>query len=175
MRQEVNETGNDTEPPTASGDAGDGGGGGDGTRVVLWTRRPVCGPRTEIIDRLSSLRAGGQIAEFTVRTWPGEVAVSEHTRHSQVLETYEQFRSWADETDVDITPPFDRRTVTTLVGRSEEVLTLPVLCLAVYDDGLCGVYPCTDGDETLTVTDYVDACANGDATPSPEDLATAAE
>lgn len=171
MRREVNEEGDDTGAATASGDAGE----GDGTRVVLWTRRPVCGPRTEIIDRLSSLRAGGQIAEFTVQTWPEEVAVSEHTRHSKVLETYERFRSWADDADVVISPPFDRRTVTTLVGRSEEVLTLPVLCLAVYDEGLCGVYPCTDGNETLTVTDYVDACAGGDATPSPEELAAAAE
>ncbi len=170
MRREANGKKGSRSVP-GSGDRGD----ADGTRVVLWTRRPVCGPRTEIIDRLSSLRARGQIDDFTVRTWPDEVTVSEHTRHSRVIETYEQFRSWADGTGVTISPPFDRRTATTLVGRSEEVLTLPVLCLAVYDDGLCGVYPCTDGDETLTVTDYVDACADGDATPSPGDVVTVAE
>jgi len=166
MRREVNESSESSGPASPSGDA-------DGTRVVLWTRRPVCGPRTEIIDRLSSIRATGGIDDFTVRTWPDEVAISEHTRHSRVVETYEQFRSWAEEAGVTISPPFDRRTATTLVGRSEEVLALPVLCLAVYDGGLCGVYPCTDGDETLTVTDYVDACASGDATPVPGELAAA--
>jgi hypothetical protein len=171
MRREGNKRGDDIETGSPPGDGGD----TDGTRVVLWTRRPVCGPRTEIIDRLSSLRARGQIDDFTVQTWPDEVAISEHTRHSRVIENYERFRSWAEETEVTIIPPFDRRTVSTLVGRSEEVLTLPVLCLAIYEDGLCGVYPCTDGDETLTVTDYVDACAGGDTTPSPGDLAAAAE
>ncbi len=165
MSREVNRDG-DTSGATAGEEVA----GEDGTHVVLWTRRPVCGPRTEIIDRLSSLQSAGHIAGFAVETWPDEVAVSEHTRHSRVVETYERFRSWADDAGVSISPPFDRRTVTTLVGRSEEVLTLPVLCLAVYEADLCGVYPCADGEETLTVTDFVDAHGATDATPRPADL-----
>ncbi|PSQ59407.1 MAG: hypothetical protein BRD23_04520, partial [Halobacteriales archaeon SW_9_67_25] len=80
MSQKLDER-DDTEADT--------GGREEGPRVVLWTRRPVCGPRTEIIDRLSALRSAGQIADFAVETWPDEIAVSEHTRHSRVVETYE--------------------------------------------------------------------------------------
>ncbi len=143
--------------------------------MVLWTRRPVCGPRTEIVDRLGALQSAGDIADFEVETWPEEIALSEHTRHSRVVETYERFRTWADAAGVSITPPFDRRTVTSLVGRSEEVLTLPVLCLAVYDDGLCGVYPCSVGTETWTVTDYLDAYESAGGRPAAERAVPTAE
>jgi hypothetical protein len=134
--------------------------------MELWTRRPVCGPRTDVIDRLGRFASAGTVSDYTVRTWPDEVALSEHTRHSRVVETYRQFRDWADDAGASITPPFDRRTVTSLVGRTEEVLTLPVICLAVYDDdGLCGVYPCDDDEETWTVTDYLDAYEAAEGRP----------
>jgi len=67
-----------------------------GVRLVLWTRRPVCGPRTEIIDRLTALQSAGHVAGFDVETWPDEVAISEHTRHSRVVEADERFRAWAE-------------------------------------------------------------------------------
>lgn len=129
----------------------------DGTEMVLWTRRPVCGPRTEVIDRLSKLQSEEAIASFTVETWPTEVAISEHTEHGRVVEMYKEFLLFAEENGLSITPPFERRTVSSLVGESEDVLTLPIMCLAVYDDGLSGVYPCTDGDQTWSVADYLDA------------------
>jgi hypothetical protein len=126
--------------------------------MVLWTRRPVCGPRTAVIDQLSKLRTDGVIADFEIRTWPDEIALSEHTEHSRVVEQYKEFLLWADDHDVSITPPFERRRVSSLVGKSEEVLTVPIMCLAVYeDDDLRGVYPNTDDGETTSVTDYLDA------------------
>lgn len=152
MSKEINKQ-NDSDADAATQADAD----SEGIQMVLWTRRPVCGPRTEIVDRLGSLSAADSIDAFRIETWPNEVVVSEHTQHTQVIETYEQFRAWADEAGVSITPAFDRRTVTSLIGRTEEVLTLPVMCLAVYDDDLRGVYPCTDSDETWTVTDYLDA------------------
>jgi hypothetical protein len=143
---------------------------GTNAHAVLWTRRPVCGPRTEVIDRLSALQSAGELAGFDVETCPEEVAVSGQTRHSRVVEAYEQFRAWAVEAGVSVSPPFDRRTVTSLVGRTEEVLTVPVMCLAVYDDDLCGVYPCSDGDRTWTVTDYLDAYEAAESPPTLAEL-----
>jgi hypothetical protein len=125
--------------------------------MVLWTRRPVCGPRTSVIDRLSSMAAADAIGGFSVETWPDELPVSEHTEHSQVVERYKEFLMWAEENDRSITPPFQRRTVSPLIGESRDVLTLPIMCLAVYeDDSLAGVYPNTDGDETTSVVDYLE-------------------
>lgn len=145
----------------------------DGVHMMLWTRRPVCGARTEVIDRLSALRSSGLIGEFTVKTWPDEVVLTEHTEQDPVVEIYETFRRWSGNHGVSISPPFERRTVTSLVGQSREVLTVPVLCLAVYEgDDLCGVYPCTDGARTYTVTEYLDAYeAAGGRPPDGEALA----
>jgi|AntRauTorcE11898_2_1112593.scaffolds.fasta_scaffold59424_1 hypothetical protein len=129
----------------------------EGVRMVLWTRRPVCGPRTDVIDRLSNMRANDAIDEFTVETWPDEVAISEHTEHARVVEVYKEYLLWAEEHDLSITPPFERRTASSLVGGKEDVLTVPIMCLAVYDDGLCGVYPCSGENRTWNVADYLDA------------------
>lgn len=141
----------------------------EGTQMLLWTRRPVCGPRTEVIDRLSQLRARGDIGDFAVETWPDEVAISEHTEHARVIEVYKEYLLWAEEHDVSITPPFERRTASSLVGGSEDVLTVPIMCLAVYDDGLCGVYPCTHDGRTYSVADYLDALEAVDGRPATAD------
>lgn len=149
-----------TETPTA-----------EGVSMVLWTRRPVCGPRTDVIDRLSRLDSVGDVAAFDVQTWPGEVVLDEHTEHTTVVERFEAFRSWAADRGLTITPPFERRAVTSLVGQQREVLTVPMMCLAVYEDGdLRGVYPCSDGERTWRVTDALDSYEAGEtpATASVE-------
>lgn len=141
----------------------------DGIQLVLWTRRPVCGPRTDVIDRLSSIRSDGVIDDFTVETWPDEVAISEHTEHARVIEVYKEYLFWADEHDLSITPPFERRTASSLVGGEEDVLTVPIMCLAVYDDCLRGVYPCSDKNRTWSVTDYLDAFETLEERPGTAD------
>lgn len=143
----------------------------EGVRMVLWTRRPVCGPRTDVIDRLSSLHANEAIDDFTVETWPDEVAISEHTEHARVIEVYKRYLHWAKEHNLSITPPFERRTASSLVGGSEDVLTVPIMCLAIYDDGLCGVYPCTGDERTWSVSDYLDAYEAAGERPGTEDSA----
>ena len=146
-----------------------------GPRIELWTRRPVSGPRTEVIDHLASLQSSGQIADFCIETWPDEVIISEETPHPEAVETYERFRTWAEQTGVSISPPFTRRTFSTLAGQRDEVVTLPMLCLAVYEEELLGVYPCTVGDETVTVMDFVEACGATEETPTPTDLTLSSE
>jgi hypothetical protein len=148
----------------------------EGVRMVLWTRRPVCGPRTEVIDRLSSLEADGTIADFSVETWPDEVAISEHTEHARVVEQYKEFELWAEDNGVTVSPPFEHRTISPLVGKTREVLTVPMLCLAVYDSELRGVYPCSADGRTCSVSDYLDAYealggppADGDTPVLPAD------
>jgi hypothetical protein len=133
-------------------------GGSTDLEVALWTRRPVCGPRTTVIDRLSSLRTKGVLADFTVTTWPDEVAISERNQQSELLETIETYEAWAEDRGLSLRPPFETRTASLLVGGSEEVLTTPVLLAAAYDDGdLVGVYPCSDGTRTWTIPEFLDA------------------
>lgn len=140
-------------------------GAAEEVRMVLWTRRPVCGPRAEVIDRLSALKSAGTIAEFTVETWPDEVVMSEHTEHQRVVEQYKEFLLWAEDNGVSVSPPFERRTVSPLVGDARDVLTVPMMCLAVYESDLCGVYPCSVGDRTWRVADYLDAFEAAEGRP----------
>ncbi len=170
MAQEVNAIETKNAAPTAESHDTD----EEGARMALWTRRPVCGPRTTVIDRLSALESAGEIAAYDITTWPDEIVISKGTHHAGIVDIYERFHTWADASDCSVTLPFERRQVTTLVGRREEVLTLPVMCLAVYDDELCGVYPCDVGEETWTVTNYVDAFEAADEPLSLADLVTSA-
>lgn len=132
---------------------------GDGETVQLWTRRPVCGVRTTVVDRLGRLRSTGAIEEFEVQTWPDEIVLEEgNQRIPRLVEHLEQ---WADDASVSLRPAFEQRTVSPLIGESREVLTLPMLALIVYDDGLAGVYPCSDGERTWTVPEALDAFEDG--------------
>lgn len=138
----------------------------DGISVVLWTRRPVCGPRTTVIDRLSSLRTAGMLDDFTVRTWPDQLVVSDQGHHDDILATIEEYENWAAEHGLSLRPPFERRTASLLVGGSKEVLTTPLVAAAVYDaDDLVGVYPCRDGSRTWTVVEFLDAAETGTELP----------
>ncbi|MFC7075728.1 HTH domain-containing protein [Haloarcula halophila] len=131
----------------------------DGTtvRMTLWTRQPVCGTRTTVLDRLGQLRSQGAIDGFDVETWPDEIRLDGETTHDEIVATFERFGDWASDHGVTVEPPFETRQVSPLLGTSYRVLRLPVMVLAVYDDELAGVYPCTDGAETTTIPDFLDA------------------
>lgn len=130
--------------------------------IQLWSRRPVCGPRTTVIDRFTDLDANGRISDFAIETWPEEVPMSQTGGHGEVLDTVEQYEQWANDHGLSLRPPLETRTSSLLVGGSTEVLRLPMLAVAAYDDDeLVGVYPCTDDGTTWSVTDFIDALDDG--------------
>lgn len=132
---------------------------GEGLRLVLRVRPPVAGPATTVINRLGRLRAEGTVEAFDIEYWPDEVSLSGDD-HPEVVATFERYQAWADEHGVSLRPAFDVRSVSPLVGERRELLRLPMACLAVHENGgLAGVFPCTDGDDTWTVTDCLDAVA----------------
>ncbi|MDZ7730542.1 MAG: HTH domain-containing protein [Natrialbaceae archaeon] len=63
-----------------------------------------------------------------------------------------------------------RRTTTSLASDSEwEVLTTPVLCLAMYAGSqLLGVFPHTDGDTTYSAADAIGSLRTGELPPMLE-------
>jgi hypothetical protein len=141
--------------------------------VDLWVRRPVCGPRTTVIDRLGALRTRGAIADFSVSTWAEEIVLTGANRQDDLLETVETFENWAADHGLSLRPPFETRTASMLVGDSEEVLTTPMMLAVARDDGdIVGIYPCTDGTETWTVEAFLDGIEDGlEDRPSPIDAA----
>jgi hypothetical protein len=131
----------------------------DNVRLTLRTRTPVCGARSSAVDRLKRLQATGAIAEFEVRTWPDQVALSEASTDDEAVRTFERFERWADERGASVRPAFRVRTVSSLVGESQTVLTLPMVSLAVHSGAdLVGVFPRQEEGRTWTVEDCLDGC-----------------
>ncbi|WP_262175490.1 HTH domain-containing protein [Haloarcula laminariae] len=143
----------------------------DGFVVDLWVRRPVCGPRTTVIDRLSTLRGADVLDDFDVTTWPEEIPLTGDNGQAELLETIEAYEAWAADRGLSLRPPFETRTASLLVGDSEDVLKTPMLLAAAHEDGdLVGIYPCTDGTETWTVPEFLDALeADAERPPGLDD------
>lgn len=68
----------------------------------------------------------------SVQTWPEEIPLSEESRHRDLLDTVDRYEQWASERGLSLRPPFETRTSSLLIGRSKEVLRLPMIAI-LYD------------------------------------------
>jgi hypothetical protein len=96
-------------------------------------------------DRLTALANDGRISAVAVEQWPRRVTIDE-AEASGVIGTYEEFAAAADAAGARLEPFFaDRPGVSGLLqnGAGDRILTLPVIALAVRQDGeIVGLYPC---------------------------------
>lgn len=150
----------DGTPRAAELDAGD-------LTVICHVRAPMLlEPVDAHVETLQACAADGQVDELVLRSWPGEVTRAPETPERDVLDRFESFRSWADQAGVDVQPPFETRTRRSIVtGAETDLLVLPLICVALYDDagGLVGVYPHSVDGETYTVEDAVARLRTGEA------------
>lgn len=134
-------------------------------RVELFRRSYV--PETfeerigEIVGRLEGLVAGGAADGLRLHDWNDTVRVSIEPQSdadpAACVERYREFVAWADDHGVELSPFFgDER-----LGRYQ-VITFPILCVAVYDDDdLVALAPCRVDGEAWTVPAYLDAVESG--------------
>jgi hypothetical protein len=120
-----------------------------------------------VIERVENLENEGVLAETSVTADWQRIRTPEQDVRDDALVTYEEFREWARENGYSLEPAFERRHRAYL-GRSavDDVVTFPVVSVAVYDDrDLAAVFPCSGEDETIhfTVGDCLDAFERGDA------------
>lgn len=158
-------------PPTSSFD------------VVCYVRASAGNDTVDgIIETLRGHERAGRLGSLTVRSWPSSVAL-EGTRNRDVVETVEAFREWAAERAASLEPAFSvTERVSEFTGARETRLRLPVVCLAVYEDGeLYSVVPNRTPERACTVPKALDvveaneegeldtlagAPANGSSVPS---------
>lgn len=117
------------------------------------------------LKQLRDCERTGRIAGFKVQSWPEEVALSPDRPERAMIRGYESYRDWADQAGVIIEPPFATRTRRSIVTGAEiDVLVLPSVCLALYDDagGLVGVYPHSDDEGTYTVEEAISRLRDGE-------------
>jgi len=107
-----------------------------------------------VVDQLETLDANGEIASYEVDIWAKAIRTRgplEGTAYYQrVFDHIEAFQQWADDESVQLNSAFNIESVDCeITGETYRVLSLPSICIAVYeDDDLCAVYPHST-DETV--------------------------
>lgn len=128
----------------------------------------VEGRKQAAIDALEALVRSGAIDDFEVSVWPAELRPTgplEGTEfHRSVLARVREFEHWLSQHDAPPRFTFDRRAVrSSVVDEAYDVVVLPCLCLAVYDDGeLVDVSPRRADASVHTVEDCLHDLADVD-------------
>lgn len=145
-----------------------------GRWAELWLRMNPDGvyePQRKAREQVDELVSAGVLEAAAVSDCCTCTPLDVDRGQSDTLAAFEAFEAWADRTDVDLAPAFDRRTRSPLLSEAtHEVVVFPVVCLALYDaNDLRAVFPCVDGDDVYTVQDCLDALSDG----TTEDLLAA--
>ena len=140
-------------------------------KVKLFLRAdPELGCETQkqaVLERLDALDAEDHISTYEVNIWTKEIRISgplEGTGYYEnVFDHLKSFQEWADEESVLLNSGFRIQSVNCeITGETYRVLTLPSLCLAVYeDDDLCAVYPHSDDDTVKTISNCLNRLEAG--------------
>jgi hypothetical protein len=114
-----------------------------------------------VIGRIESLVERGDVDRVQRQAWAHElVPEADDDWCEEARATYSRFWTWAREHERTLEPAFGTRTVSSMVSDdSYDVITFPVLCVAIYADGtLVEVAPSTDPetDTTYTVMECLD-------------------
>ena len=136
-------------------------------RAELYLRGDTYGTfdvQQDVLNRVRALESDDVFGEAKVAgEWQRIRTMDEDTR-SGAIATYREFADWADRNDHSLAPAFERRTRSYLgLDQVDDVVVFPVVSLAVYEgEHLQAVFPCSDGDQTYTVPDCLDAFERGD-------------
>ncbi len=138
----------------------------------LYVTTPVVGTRVATIDRLTTLSADGSIEDYEITVVRGDVILSDGGRDAgdddDLTAALAAIAAW---THGEIRSALDGQRTSTRTGRAVRTLALPERTLAVDEgDRLVGVFPCTDGDRTWTVTDFLDSYKSNGAFPPGLDV-----
>ncbi|MFC7076519.1 HTH domain-containing protein [Haloarcula halophila] len=127
-------------------------------RVELFVRASLPTPsrerRTAIETALEALARTDAVDETNTTLWEKRVPVEDCGDRLE-RDRYNEFAAWAREEGVRLAPFFDTRTCYSMqTGRKREELVMPVMCVAVYEDGdLRQVAPVAGDDGPISVDD----------------------
>lgn len=136
-------------------------------RAELYLRGDTYGTyeaQQDVLARIDDLEAADMIDESSVADEWQRIRTMDEDRRDGALETYAEFRTWAERNGYSLEPAFERRTGS-YVGLDlvNEVVVFPVVSLAIYEsERLRGVFPCSDEERNYRVQDCLDAFERGD-------------
>ncbi|ELZ94475.1 hypothetical protein C440_09863 [Haloferax mucosum ATCC BAA-1512] len=152
----------------------------DSKRVKLFLRADAeigaeC-TKEAAVEKLTELVDAGRIDDYDVYVWGSDLRVDGPLANTaygtELLEHIREFKQWATTNDVALEAAFtERRIVSSIADEHYDVVSLPTLCLGVYDDGeLIGVYPCNDGEWACSVVEYLERLDDGRRSKVPEPI-----
>lgn len=118
--------------------------------------------KEQLLDRLRTLSERGAVAEYDVFAWTRGIRpdgpLGDVSYCQTLLEHVEELRGWVDDNGVDCCG-FDSQGVSSpTTGESYDVITLPAICLSVYeDDEVVDVYPRRTGGRLESVEDGLES------------------
>jgi hypothetical protein len=122
----------------------------------------INGVQEETIERLEHLTNDTRLDSVDYEIWGHNIPAD--CSKTAIKKAYEEFEEWADEHGYSLAPAFHVRETETIVSeQSHTVISVPLLCLGVYDDhGVEAVFPCSDDKQTYTLEDGLCALESGD-------------
>lgn len=126
-------------------------------RVTVYLRSPVPDEterrQASVLGRTDSLRQQGLLDDVDVEYWH-RLSTGGDAREADDIAAME---AWAAANDCSLAPTFDRHERHSAFTGDDSVVTLPVVCLAYWeDDELAGVYPHVGPCGHCTVADGLD-------------------
>ncbi|ODR82920.1 hypothetical protein BG842_09405 [Haladaptatus sp. W1] len=118
--------------------------------------------KQEVIDRLRTLEQKGKIGNVDVHVWRREIRIDgplkETEYHKSVMNHVDEFERWLAENNTSMDDFFSHRDIDSSISNERySVISLPFICLAVYqDDELRDFYPHRDSATPHTVHDGLD-------------------
>lgn len=139
-------------------------------QVTLYLRDPVAttiyDQQQAIYDQLQTLREEGRVAGLSLKVWGKQIPTDRDETIGAAktsVDTYEEFRSWAEDAGYSLTPGFSKHTSSSVVDDDQhDVIRFPLMCLAAYDgDRLLDVAPRTTAEGIYTVEDFLTELRDG--------------
>ncbi|MBV0922974.1 hypothetical protein KTS45_02075 [Halomicroarcula limicola] len=123
----------------------------------MYVRSPVSDAteqrQTAALARADSLRQQGLVDDVSVTYW-NRLSTGADANEAADIAAME---AWADAHGCSLAPAFDRHDRSSAFTGRDSVVTLPVICLVVYeDDEIAGVYPHAGPEGHCTVADGLD-------------------
>lgn len=139
-------------------------------RVELWVRDTTAHGVADRVramhDRLRRLERRGDVAGVDLHVWGRSIAVSGDPVADiagSIATKVDEFVAWAEREGRALEPAFAVRERDPFVGDGSETLrSLPLVCLALYDDDdLLAVFPHSDDGDVVPVGDCLDGLERG--------------
>lgn len=116
----------------------------------------------QVLGALHECLDEGRISDLQVRVWPKSISLN-HDGISRIVSEVERIEEWAEHSGVSLRPALETKEIhSSITGERDRILLLPSVCIVLQQAGEpIGVFPCSEGDRTVPVSEVVETLQAG--------------